>query len=153
MTSAAGGQSPVFRLGGAYWGFIEDGRLYDRHGRQMAWLESAHGRAPDVFDLAGRFLGELAEDKGACRKLFFYGGDQNIPDRELDTFFGAPLTSCWDELGKYPPTLGKRSTIDVIASYDRDGRVSFVNAHSYADRELLLATDHNLVEAEIKIIL
>jgi hypothetical protein len=67
MTSPAVGQSPVFRLGGAYWGFIEDGRLYDRHGRQMAWLESVHGRAPDVFDLAGRFLGELAEHRYVLR--------------------------------------------------------------------------------------
>jgi hypothetical protein len=44
-----------------YWGFIEDDRLYDRYGRQMGWLDPVPGHASDVFDLTGRFLGELVE--------------------------------------------------------------------------------------------
>jgi hypothetical protein len=61
VTSPAGAPLPVFRLGGAYWGFIESDRLYDRHGRQLGWLDTIPGHAPDVFDVSGRFLGEIVE--------------------------------------------------------------------------------------------
>jgi hypothetical protein len=61
VTSPAGAPLPVFRLGGAYWGFIESDRLYDRHGRQLGWLDPILGHAPDVFDVSGRFLGEIVE--------------------------------------------------------------------------------------------
>jgi hypothetical protein len=61
VTSPAGAPLPVFRLGGAYWGFIESDRLYDRHGRQLGWLDPIPGHAPDVFDVSGRFLGEIVE--------------------------------------------------------------------------------------------
>jgi hypothetical protein len=48
--------TPVFRWDGHYWGFLAGTALHDRHGRQVGWLEER-----DVFDLAGRFLGELRE--------------------------------------------------------------------------------------------
>ena len=67
MTRPADAPRPVFRLGGAYWGFLESSRLYDRYGRQMGWLDPVPGRAPDVFDLAGRFLGELVDDRYVLR--------------------------------------------------------------------------------------
>jgi hypothetical protein len=58
---------PVFRPNGAYWGFVEDDRLYDCHGRQMGWLDPVPGHTPDVFDLDGRFLGELVERRYVLR--------------------------------------------------------------------------------------
>ena len=50
---------PIFRWSGALWGFVDEGRLFDRFGRQVGWIEPVAGRSPDVFDLTGRFLGEL----------------------------------------------------------------------------------------------
>ena len=61
MTDPSRGPVPVFRWSGPLWGFLEDDRLYDRYGRQAGWLESVPGHAPDVFDLNGRFLGELVD--------------------------------------------------------------------------------------------
>jgi hypothetical protein len=52
-------RTSVFRWSGALWGFLEEDRLYDRYGRQAGWTESIAGRMPDVFDIGGRFLGEL----------------------------------------------------------------------------------------------
>ena len=50
---------PIFRWSGALWGFVDEERLFDRYGRQAGWIEPVAGRSPDVFDLTGRFLGEL----------------------------------------------------------------------------------------------
>jgi hypothetical protein len=61
VTEASRGPVPVFRWSGAAWGFLEDDRLYDCYGRQAGWLELVPGKAPDVFDLTGRFLGELVD--------------------------------------------------------------------------------------------
>ena len=59
MTDAPRAPVPIFRWSGAFWGFVEGDRLYDRYGRQAGWIEAVPGRSPDVFDLQGRFLGEL----------------------------------------------------------------------------------------------
>jgi hypothetical protein len=59
MTDTPRAPVPIFRWSGALWGFVEHDRLYDRHGRQAGWVEAVPGRGPDVFDLGGRFLGEL----------------------------------------------------------------------------------------------
>jgi hypothetical protein len=67
VTDAAHDPIPVFRASGAYWGFIDGGRLYDRYGRQTAWLDPVPGRPPDVFDLGGRFLGELVDEHYVLR--------------------------------------------------------------------------------------
>jgi hypothetical protein len=91
-------------------------------------------------------IGALAEEKGAGNALVFYGGDQNIVDRTYDTFLGqADLTSCWDELQRWENT--GHGNIDVIASYDRDGRVRCLKATVLDDTEFPLFTDHWYVEA------
>lgn len=95
-------------------------------------------------------IGEWAKEAGKGKALAFYGGDQNIVDRTDDTFRGAPLTSAWDELGKYENT--GHGNIDVIASYDRDGRVSWKSIRALDDRELFLHTDHFLVEAVAEVV-
>ncbi|HWC02869.1 MAG TPA: hypothetical protein VHF87_08865 [Methylomirabilota bacterium] len=59
MTDAPRDAVPIFRWNGALWGFREGDRVFDRYGRQAGWVESVPGRGPDVFDLGGRFLGEL----------------------------------------------------------------------------------------------
>lgn len=91
-----------------------------------------------------RGLGEWAERHGAGKGLVFYAGDQNIVDRTHDTFFGEPLTSSWDELGKWENT--GHGNIDVLASFDRDGRVKARRVAALDDSEFALATDHFLVE-------
>jgi hypothetical protein len=58
---------PVYRPSGAYWGFVEADRFYDRYGRQMGWLDPVAGQATDVFDLAGGFLGEVVDDHYVLR--------------------------------------------------------------------------------------
>lgn len=77
--------------------------------------------------------------------LAFYGGDQNIDDRRDDTFFGAPFTTAWDELGRWENT--GHGPIDVIASWDGDGRVKAVDVDAFPDSEVMLHTDHYLIEA------
>lgn len=86
---------------------------------------------------------------GKGGNLAFYGGDQNIPDNLNDTFFGGPLTSCWDEVGKHPNT--GHGNIDVIASYDGDGRVKCVDARVFTDKQVFLYADHYLIEADYEI--
>lgn len=90
-------------------------------------------------------IGEKAEMEGAGKALVFYGGDQNIVDRVADTFFGAPLTSAWDELGKHEDT--GHGNIDVIASYDGDGQVKAKYVRALDDKELFMFADHFPVEA------
>ena len=92
-----------------------------------------------------RAIGEAAKRNGAGRRLFFYMGDQNIVDRENDTFLGQPLTSSWDELEKWENT--GHGNIDVIASYDKDGRVSAAYCRALDDGEFPLRGDHFLVES------
>jgi hypothetical protein len=90
-------------------------------------------------------IGRWARDKGRGKDIVFYGGDQNIVDRTEDTFFGSPLTSAWDELDKYENT--GHGNIDVIASYDGDGRVSAKSIKALDDKEMHLHTDHFAVQA------
>lgn len=93
-----------------------------------------------------RAIGAYARQAGKGGALVFYGGDQNIVDRFADTFMGAPLTSSWDELDKYHRTHPKAGNIDVIASYDKDGRVSAAYARALPDKRFHLHADHFLVE-------
>lgn len=93
-----------------------------------------------------RGIGDLMEKLGAGRDLAFYQGDQNIDDELSDTFFGEPITTASDELEKYPSTKGK-NTIDVSASYDKDGRVEARYFRALSDDKLHLFTDHKGVEA------
>lgn len=94
-------------------------------------------------------IGDWARDKGRGSGVVFYMGDQNIVDRHGDTFFGQPLTSAWDEVGHWQNS--GHGNIDVIASYDRDGRVVAEDIRALGDKVIPLATDHSLVEAEYRV--
>ncbi len=101
--------------------------------------------------LAAKMIGQLLGKKAEGKALGFYGGDQNIVDKSNDTFFGQPLTTCWDELKKYPKTHPKAGNIDVIATYDSDGRVACVGARAMDDSVMSLHADHFLIEATYRI--
>lgn len=88
-------------------------------------------------------IGAFAKSKGAGYQLVFIGGDFNLSDRLGDVFKGQPLTTCWDELKKWPDT--GHGNIDAIASYDGDGRVRCLDAQVLKDGAFFLNTDHFLV--------
>lgn len=92
----------------------------------------------------------IVEKLAAGNKLAIYGGDQNNHDKAVDTFFGADLTSAWDELGKYEKTHAV-GNIDVMASYDKDGRVKAKYIRALDDKELFMHSDHFPVEAGFEI--
>lgn len=89
-------------------------------------------------------IGKWGKDKGKGKALVFVAGDVNLDDSKQDVFRGQPFTTIWDELKKWPATLGKR-TIDVIASYDQDGRVSAKSGGVITG--LKLNTDHKPIQA------
>lgn len=89
-------------------------------------------------------IGDHAKLKGRGNGLVFYGGDQNIGDKRDDTFFGGPLTSLWDELGRWDNT--GHGPIDVLASFDGDGRVEAHHCVALDDSEFRLDTDHFAIE-------
>lgn len=99
--------------------------------------------------LMGQEISKKIADLGDGAALAFYGGDQNISDKHNDTFFGGPVTTCWDEIKKWPNT--GHGNIDVIASYDRDTRVSCIGARAFDDKALFLYSDHYLIEATYRI--
>lgn len=90
-------------------------------------------------------VGAWARRHGKGSALVLWGADVNRVDRTDDVLDGAPLTTCWDELGKWPNT--GHGNIDVIASYDGDGRVKCKGARAWDDKALALHTDHYLIEA------
>ncbi len=96
-----------------------------------------------------RAIGDWATEHGARRNLAFFGGDTNMNDKNTDVFFGAPLTTLWDELKVHPNT--GHGNIDVIASSDRDCRVTGRSCHALDDSELKLNADHFLIDAEFAI--
>jgi len=103
----------------------------------------------------GRAVAAWGREAGEGTDLAFYGGDQNMNDGKNgqpqgDTFFGAPFTSCWDELQKWPDT--GHGTIDVIATYNRDNRVKITAADALNDKKFRLHQDHYLVEASAAIV-
>lgn len=89
---------------------------------------------------------------GKGNQLVFLNGDMNKNDRVADVFMGAPFTTCWDELKIWPNTLeGHRTTIDVISSYDHDGRVECRGARRKTDEKFFLNTDHFAIVADYEI--
>lgn len=101
--------------------------------------------------VAANGIGKWAKEQGKGTALVFYGGDQNLDDKIIDTFFAQPLTSCWDDLKRYPGTHG-RPTLDVVARYDYDGRVKpCIAADSKTDKEFFLGSDHWLVVAKYNV--
>lgn len=116
------------------------------HDRGFPWLSFEHVTLGRITVAAGHYptggrhpgglnywinrkyaeaLGDWARKHGKGTGIVFYGGDQNMLDNKVDTFFAEPLTSVQDELGKYPNT--GHGPIDVIASYDGDRRVRAVS--------------------------
>lgn len=94
-------------------------------------------------------IGDWAREVGKGRDLAFYAGDQNMADQrnttpQGDTFFGEPLTSLADELENWQNT--GHGPIDVIASYNRDRRVSGLKFEVFDDKEFKLNTDHFYLE-------
>lgn len=100
-------------------------------------------------EIYARVMGEWAAEHGRGKRLAFIGGDFNLVDKRNDVFKGHPLTTCWDDLKRWPGT--GHGNIDAIARYDRDGRVRCVGARSLNDRQVFLNTDHFLIEAEYEI--
>lgn len=94
-------------------------------------------------------IGDWGREHGKGSRLAFYGGDQNILDRTDDTFFGQPFTSAWDELHKWENT--GHGGIDVIASWDEDGRVKALRVRALDDKEFFQHSDHFVVEAEFRV--
>lgn len=113
-----------------------------------------NGRKPgDEYYVANtktaKAIGEWGKEHGKGRKLAFYQGDQNIPDRELDTFRGAPFTSLADELKDWQNT--GHGSIDVIASYNADKRVKGKYFRVLDDKEFPLNTDHFVCEGGFEV--
>lgn len=94
-------------------------------------------------------IGAFARTRGQGRRLVFVNGDFNILDNKMDVFFGEPLTTCWDELKKWPNT--GHGNIDAISSYDGDGRTKCISARAYNDKAWELFTDHFPIEAVYEI--
>lgn len=96
-------------------------------------------------------IGAWGKQKSKGKRLVFIGADVNQDDERRQPFGAAPFTTVWDELGKYPATHGRDkqhgSTIDVIASYDADRRVSAQSARVLDDGDLSLYTDHFVIDA------
>lgn len=103
------------------------------------------GPDPALNRRLAKAIGSYMKKAGRGKALAFYGGDQNLLDHAVDTFFGEPITSLWDERGKYQKTH-RVGNIDVIASLDKDGRVEGKAIHALDDGVLDLHTDHYLVE-------
>lgn len=82
--------------------------------------------------------------------LAFAGADGNIDVRYSDPFFGGPVTTCWNELKKYPGTVGNR-TIDWFASHNADTAVTCLNAVALDDNALFLHMDHDYVEVTYRV--
>lgn len=92
-------------------------------------------------------IGKWARTYGRQNALAFFTADANIQDNRDDVFRGEPLTTSWDELGKYPNT--GHGTIDIIASYDKDGRVKCIGGR--ARPELNLNSDHITIQATYEV--
>jgi hypothetical protein len=61
--------TPMFRWSGQYWSYLVDGRLHDRHGRQVGWLTPTADGVIDVYHLGGHCLGELTDGHYVLRGI------------------------------------------------------------------------------------
>lgn len=117
------------------------------------YLTDARNPSSPYWDLNKNLAAVISKwgvEAGRGAALAFYGGDQNMADNrdtepQGDTFFGGPFTSASDETGQREST--GHGQIDVIASYDRDGRVTARYWRALDDKEFPLNTDHFLTEA------
>lgn len=106
------------------------------------------GGGPDLKRRTDRLFGRKIAAwfrrfaKGSAA-IAFVTGDFNLVDAHNDLFHGAPITSCWDELGKYPNT--GHGNIDAVGSADADGRVKCLNAFVLDDKDMFMFGDHFVV--------
>jgi len=98
----------------------------------------------------GREISKLMLELGDGAALAFYGGDQNMVDKNNDTFAAGPVISCWDELEKWPLTA-PFGNYDLIARLVKDRRVKCLRARAYNDKDMFFHTDHFLIEAKYEI--
>jgi hypothetical protein len=96
-------------------------------------------------------IANWAQAKGKGNSIVFLGADTNTNDRRSDVFNTKPLTTIADELKKWPATVGTTTYIDVIASYDHDGRVKAKSYNVLDDKEFFLNSDHYLLDAVYEI--
>ena len=90
-------------------------------------------------------IDKKVKELSATGVLCFYGGDQNIVDRDADTFFGGLFLSSWDELKKYQNT--GHGNIDVIACHDPLNRTRAISVKAYTDSLFSLNTDHFYIDS------
>ena len=55
---------PIYRWSGEYFGFIYNGRLFDKYTRYLGWLE-----ADEVWNADGSYLGELYKRNYILREI------------------------------------------------------------------------------------
>lgn len=83
--------------------------------------------------------------------LAFVGADKNMNDRLRDTFLDTGFTSLGDELKRYEPTHPHGKPIDVVGTWDHDGRVKPKYLRVMDDTEFKLYGDHFVVEGGIEV--
>ena len=96
-------------------------------------------------------ISNWARGAGKGQNVVFLGADTNTSDKLRDVFNGKPLTSISDELKKWPATMPSGGKIDIVGSYDHDGRVKAKSYTVLDDKEFFLNTDHFLLEATYEI--
>lgn len=94
--------------------------------------------------------GDFARQYGRGRDLAFYMADQNMNDAKNDTFHGQPLLSIQDELKDWIKTH-QVGPIDVVASYDHDGRVEAESCQVFPDQRWPLHIDHYVSRAKYRV--
>lgn len=93
-------------------------------------------------------MAEVIAEAAQGTRLGFWAGDTNNPDgphgtSQVDKALArGDLTSCWDELRRWPDTHGS-STLDVVGSYDLDRRASCIRARVWPQ----LRSDHRPLSA------
>lgn len=121
--------------------------------REEVSVEIAHWptKAADTGGQQVKLTDDMAEVVASHSRrsdLGFWMGDVNNPDRPRDVtgvdraMAKGDLTSCWDELGRWPDTHG-HSTLDVVGSYDPDRRVHCLRARRWPSGH----SDHRAVSA------
>lgn len=95
-------------------------------------------------------MAKLLAMKASGSALGFFAGDANQNDKTIDIMPGTDFTTVWDEQEVWPDTDTSEHTrtIDVIGTYDLDGRVDVVNARTLVSK---FYSDHKPVEAIINI--
>lgn len=96
-------------------------------------------------------ISSLSRSWGKGPWLFFSGIDGNQSDKTTDQYFGGPMITCWDEVGRYPDT--GHGNIDSVARSKGDLRVKCVSANVIGDTLIPLSSDHKIVSTYYEIVL